>query len=78
MLLVHISFYTCFAMPYHITLIVAAIDPSVTKIPLFLFIQHIAIVALNFSQAVSYSKFYSTRILSFCFLSNRSIVMFIH
>jgi hypothetical protein len=52
-LFVHITFYVCFAMPYHITLIIAAIKPSISKIPSFLFIQHVAIVALNFNQAVS-------------------------
>lgn len=59
MLIVHVTCYICFAMPYYITLIVAAVVPSAVASPIFVFIQHIAIVALNFSQAVS-KDFYKT------------------
>jgi hypothetical protein len=52
-LLVHVACYAVFSMPYYITLIVAVVRPSVVNDSLFLFIQRMAIIALNFSQAVS-------------------------
>ena len=51
-LIVHIGCYACFAMPYYVTLIVAVVEPSVITNPVFLFIEHLAFIALNFNQAV--------------------------
>ena len=56
MLFVHVGCYTCFAMPYHITLISAAIRPLLTQSQTFLFIQNMGIIALNFSQAVGNAR----------------------
>lgn len=53
MLLVHVACYSCFAMPYHITLMAAVIRPVFIQSRTFLFIQTMGIIALNFSQAVS-------------------------
>ena len=53
MLIAQGTCYTCLAMPYHITLIVAAIVPSLPNEPIFLFIQHVTLIALNLNQAVS-------------------------
>jgi len=52
-LIVHVACYACFAMPYNITIIAAAVKPSIVTGEAFVFIQHVAIIALNFSQAVS-------------------------
>jgi hypothetical protein len=52
-LLVQIACYAFFAMPYYVTLIVAVVEPSVITDPAFLFIENLAIIALNFNQAVS-------------------------
>jgi hypothetical protein len=53
MLLVNVACYTCFAMPYHITLIAAVVHPVFIQSRTFLFVQNMTIIALNFSQAVS-------------------------
>ncbi len=58
-LLVQIAFYAVFTMPYHCTLIAAAVEPSFNTQPTFVFIQHVAIITLNFNQAVS-DDFYKT------------------
>ena len=52
MLFIHVACYTLLAVPFHITLIVAAVDPFIITDSTFLFIQRITIIALNFNQAV--------------------------
>lgn len=52
MLLAHLICYTCFAVPYHVTLIAAAVRPSLFRNATFAFIQNMGIIALNFNQGV--------------------------
>jgi hypothetical protein len=53
LLLVRVACYACFAMPYYITLMVAAVEPSMTNNLTFLFLEQLAIMGLSLSQAVS-------------------------
>ncbi|UJR35777.1 hypothetical protein I4U23_028525 [Adineta vaga] len=51
-LLVHVTFYACLAMPFHILSIIAAIQPKFSINSNFLFIQDVTVITLNISQAI--------------------------
>jgi hypothetical protein len=52
-LLIHITCYACLALPYHISLIVGAVKPTLLTNTTFRFVQQMAIITLNLSQSVS-------------------------
>ena len=54
LLLVHVICYASLALPYHLSLIIAAIKPTLNKNITFRFIQNISVITLNLSQSVSH------------------------
>jgi hypothetical protein len=53
MLLIHVICYACLALPYHISLIIGAVKPTLLTNITFRFVQQMAIITLNLSQSVS-------------------------
>ena len=53
MLLIHVICYACLALPYHISLIVGAVEPTLLTNTTFRFVQQMSIITLNLSQSVS-------------------------
>ncbi len=56
-LLVHVICYACLALPYHISLVIGAVKPTLLTNTTFRFIQSMAIITLNLSQSVSQFSF---------------------
>ena len=56
MLLIQVICYALFALPYHLTVIVAAIQPLYITNRTFTFLQQMGIIALNLNHAVSISQ----------------------
>jgi hypothetical protein len=57
-LLIHVICYASLALPYHISLIVGAVKPTLAVNTTFRFIQQMAIITLNLSQSVSFGFFF--------------------
>ncbi|CAF3923339.1 unnamed protein product [Adineta steineri] len=56
-LFVHVICYAALALPFHITLMIAAIKPTLAVNIIFLFAQQITFVTLNLSQSISFYVF---------------------
>jgi hypothetical protein len=56
-LLVYVICYACLTLPYHISLMIGVVKPTLLTNTTFRFIQFMAIITLNLSQSVSQFSF---------------------
>ncbi|CAF1113356.1 unnamed protein product [Adineta ricciae] len=57
MLFIHVVCYAFLALPYHLSLIAAAIQPTLPMDKIFLFVYQISYITLNLSQAINFYVF---------------------